>query len=284
MFCLDDPAHPPLVTMSAAHLPISRYDVTATLVEYPPAPLSLDELVLAGCELEQGSNNTSAMTAAKQPSPNADGNEPLPPAYSRLQEAHHRLSQMDDSAATENTGFGADLPPGLVLSNIADHPAFCDGLSRADADTYLKDLDIGTFLLRSYAAGGGGRAQGSTGGGVYRNGATGAAGQTPTDNNVVVMSVVCAGGSAAGSGACVRHLVFRAAEASGGIDFDNEVADEEADGGVSCGLVGPERTIDGLLLRIRKMGCEDTAGVAAGERVSARLHTPNASLLEALSR
>lgn len=284
-----DRARTCITTISAADLlNTCRYDVTATLVEYPPASLSLDEIVLAGCELEQDPNSTSANTVAKQPPTHNNGTELLP-LYTRFQEAHHRLSQMDDRAAMKNTGLGEDLPPGMALANIADHPAFCVGFSRADADVHLKDLEMGTFLLRAYSARVGNGAQGSIGGGGQRNGASraaggDAAGQTPMGINVVVVSVVCAGGPPESSGTRIRHLVFRAAEATGGIDFDNEEDDDEADGGISCGLVGPERTIGNLLLRIRKMGCEGATGLVTGERASGGLHTPNASLLEALSR
>lgn len=260
----------------------------ATLVEYPPAPLTLDELVLSGCELEQDPKKTSAIGSARESLPNdSDPESEIPPSYSRFKETRHRLSQLGRGTADAvKTGFGTDLPPGLALAKIAEHEAFCDGFSRADAEAALQGLELGTFLFRSYsdgrASGNGAKNASGGGGNSSRSGAK----DTPKDTNAVVMSVTSAGKS---TGSIVRHLVLRAVEPSGDIDFDNE-DDEDADGegGVSCGNIGPDRNVDSLLLRIRKMFYEDNSATAASglsrEGASAGLDTPNASLLEALSR
>lgn len=281
--------------MHAAHqkhirrssVPFFRYDVMATLVEYPPAPLTLDELVLSGCELEQDPKKTSAVGSARERSPNdRDPESEIPPPYSRFKETRHRLSQLNQGTEKAvKTGFGTDLPPGLALAKIAEHEAFCDGFSRADAEAALQGLELGTFLFRSYSGGraSGNGARNATGGGDRsRSGAK----HTPKETNAVVMSVTSAGGL---TGSIVRHLVLRAVEPSGDIDFENE-DDEDGDGegGVSCGIIGPDRNVDSLLLRIRKMFYEDNSATAASrlsrEGASAGLDTPNASLLEALSR
>lgn len=235
-------------------------------MEYPPAPLSLDELVLAGCEEEQVP--TSPLTDTTQP---LHGSGSSPSAYPRFLEAHHRLNEIPQSPPTANSGFGDNDPHPEPLVDIASHPAYCREFTREDADAVLKDLARGTFLLRP--ARGGGGAQGSKSGG-HRNGTKNE--QKGLDRDTVVMSVAVGGTSSCADD--VRHLIFRAIEADS-VDDANE-GEEEVREGVSCGLVGPERTVNDLLLRIRKLGLEENTvqGPNAG------LDTPNASLLDALSR
>lgn len=133
---------------------------------------------------------------------------------------------------------------GSSYAEIARHPAFLPRVNQADADACLEGKERGTFLLRPAVA-------------------------DPlegVENESVVLSV------ATGPAYGVRHLVLRIGGGEGE--------------GISCGLVGPEASLRKMIDRIRKLvfggvSPADGGGPAPGK---ARRETPNASLLEGLSR